>query len=299
MDITLIDVACKDGCDEDGVQLAFAALIEANLEELFYKNNHNLSFIEHIKIDKSNTKDKYKDDEKHKYLKNIVKINNDLAKTVYDSLNNNNFVLTIGGDHSIAIGSIAGASKYNNNLAVVYVDAHADMNTGVTTNSNNVHGMSLSASMGLGHSDLINVLFEGVKVAPEDVYLIGARDIEAKEYQIINDLKMEIYEMDKVKELGLQQSIQEIVDKIKASGVKAIHLSFDIDVMDGSLVLGTGYSLADGFNLEQVKLILSEFIKTGLVKSLDFVEYNPLLDDEDQNTKKISLEIIDHILSEI
>src|SRR5699024_10464982 len=116
-----------------------------------------------------------------KYLKPIVEINNNLAHLVYSSLSSNSFPFILGGDHSLGLGSISGTSKFYDDIAIIWIDAHGDINTHETSPSGNAHGMPLSAALGIGEPSLTNVYYNKPKVKPENVYIIGARDLDKGE----------------------------------------------------------------------------------------------------------------------
>ncbi len=228
--------------------------------------------------------DKYKTNPKLKYLDVIRDFNEDLAEKVYLSLNSGNFPIVIGGDHSLGIGSVAGVSKYHNNLedfAIIWIDAHADINTEDTSPSGNIHGMPLAAAIGYGHKDLTSVYFDDIKVKPENVYVFGGRDIDEGEYKIINETGVHLYEMKDIRKNGFNISIDEIINDIKDKGVNNVHVSFDIDSIDPSFTPSTGTPVKGGFTVEEGQEILVRLINEGFVKSLDFVELNPTIDIRD------------------
>lgn len=298
MKITLIDVPINYGCDRKGVDLAFNKLEDAGLLKLV-KKRHNLVKIEKIIIPIKDNSSKYLDNIDMKYLKTILKVSNKLAEIVYTNLSQGIFPITIGGDHSIAIGSVAGASKYYENMAIIWIDAHADLNTDKTSLSHNIHGMPLAISLNEGETSLCNTLYKGQKVKPENIYHIGARDVELAEILLANRLSLNLYDSETIKKQGLENTIKTIIEDLKSKAFDGVHLSFDIDVMDARLVPGTGTSVADGLSMAEIEFILSSLLSTKLITSIDFVEYNPLLDDQDQKTLKYSLEIFNIILKHI
>lgn len=299
MDINLINVPLKYGSGKDGVDLAFEKMYQSGLLDLINNDKHQLANL--IKIDVKNVlkQDKYKDSVNLNYLNIVSDVNEKLAKTVYQSLKDHKFPFVIGGDHSVAIGSIAGASHYYKKLAVIYIDAHGDFNTTKTSPSHNIHGMPLAASMGLKDAPLTNVLYKGQKLNPKNLYHIGGRDFDEGEIDIIKKLNLDMYTMDKIEDSGLNNILDEVIVKIKSQSYAGVHLSFDIDSLDAGLVPGTGYPVINGFTLEEIKLILSKFLHTGFVTSIDFVEYNPLLDDDSKITLKNSLTIIKYMLDSL
>ena len=297
MNINLIGVPINYGCDRQGAEQGPSILRANHMIDLIKDSKYKVYDLGDITIPKVSVEDKYIGHSHMKYLDPIIEINTNLAEEVYTSLKADNFPFIIGGDHCLGMGSIAGAARNFNELAVIWVDAHGDINTDKTSPSGNIHGMPLAASMDVGHSSLTNLYFEGQKVKPENVYIIGARDLDPGELQLSKDLNLNLYTMDIINKKGLKQVLDEVILKVKASNVDGVHLSFDIDVLDKSLVPGTGTAVSEGFELEEGKLVLGKLLGEGFVASMDFVELNPLLDDEDGKTTKACLELIQHIFN--
>lgn len=295
MKINIIGMPLFYGCDRDGVQHGPDTLRQNGIIDLAKKYGHEVYDMGNIYIPNISAEDKYKDNPKAKYLSPIANVNVNLANNVYCSLVSNSFPLVIGGDHSLGTGSIAGASKYFNNLAVIWIDAHGDINTDETTPSGNVHGMPLAASMNVGNPMLTSIYFRGQKVKPENVYILGVRDIDEGEYNLVERLNLNFYTMDTIRETGLDNVLRKIINDIKSSSADGVHLSFDIDVLDKNLVPGTGTPVNNGFSVEEAKELLAAFLKEKFITSMDFVEFNPVIDSEDKRTLKNCLEILDHI----
>ncbi|MCQ4923282.1 arginase [Tissierella carlieri] len=297
MDINLIGVPLKYGCDRDGAQLGPATLRENGIIDIIKKNGHDVHDMGDIYIPYVVSEDKYKDHPKMKYLNTVAEVNSNLANNVYCSLKGQSFPFIIGGDHALGAGSIAGASKFFKNMAVIWIDAHGDINTYETSPSGNIHGMPLAASMNVGHPALTNIYYDGIKVIPQNVYILGGRDIDSGEFALADELNLNMYTMDIVRERGLDNVLEEIVEKIKASNVDGVHISFDIDVLDSSLVPGTGTPVAGGFSIEEGKEIFTTLLGEKFITSMDFVELNPKIDNEDKRTTKNCIEMLEHIFS--
>ena len=299
MDINLIGVPLMYGCDRDGAQLGPATLRQNEIINLIKKYGHKVHDMGDIYVPHVEPEDKYKDHPKMKYLNTVAEVNSNLANNVYCALKGQSFPFVLGGDHALGAGSIAGASKYFNNLAVIWIDAHGDINTSETSPSGNIHGMPLAASMNVGHPSLTNIYYDGQKVKPENVYILGGRDIDSGEFDLANKLNLNMYTMDIVRERGLDNILNEIIEKIKSSNVDGIHLSFDIDVLDSSLVPGTGTPVAGGFSMEEGKKVFTILLDEKFITSMDFVELNPKIDNEDGRTTKNCFEMLDHIFKTI
>jgi len=292
MDVNLIGVPLFFGSDVRGVDFGPAKLREKYVDRVISKNNHTVRDLGNIHVENVPEDSKYNYHPNMKYLQPIVDVNKNLADQVYNSLTQQSFPFIVGGDHSLGIGSISGASKYYKNLAVIWVDAHADINTPETSPSGNVHGMPLAAAMGRGYAELTDLYFEGVKVAPENVFIIGARDIDEGEIDLIREMDLNVFSTEDIKVRGIESVLDEIHEKLRINNVDAVHLSFDIDCLDSELVPGTGTPVVNGMTLPQAKYLLKYMMKTNLVKSLDLVELNSFLDKED-STADLVIDLID------
>ncbi|KXZ39112.1 arginase [Alkalithermobacter thermoalcaliphilus JW-YL-7 = DSM 7308] len=294
MNINIIGVPLFYGCDKQGPQYAPDKLRENNLIDILQKHNHKVFDLGNIHVPSADSDSKFLYHRNMKYVNSIVTVNTNLAHLVNISINNNDFPLIIGGDHSLSIGSIAGVSKAFKNIAVIWLDAHADINTHETSPSGNVHGMPLGASMGIGHEDLTNLYYKETKVRPENVFILGARDIDSGEIDLIKEKNINVYSPEKMRKIGIENLVDFILDKLKESDVDAIHLSFDMDFIDSSYVPGTGTPVNNGFNVDETKLLLRKLAQTGMIKSMDFVELNTLLDENDK-TLNLAIEILDSV----
>ncbi len=301
MIIDLIGVPLSYGSGKEGANLGPDTLRSQGILSLGETTSLKIYDLGNIFVPSLGEDEKYASHKKLKFLDPIVDINENLAELMFLSLKKNRFPITIGGDHSLGIGSIAGASKaYDDldNFGVIWIDAHGDINTEESSPSGNIHGMPLAASLGEGNEKLKNVYFKGRKVKPENVYIIGTRDVDEGEYDLAEKLNLSHYEMKNIRDLGFEESLKKILDEIKASKVENFHLSFDIDALDPSVAPATGTPVKGGFTLEEGKRVLSSFIETGLVKSLDFVELNPSLYKPDLTVKNC-LSVLDTIFKSI
>ncbi|SCJ97059.1 Arginase [uncultured Clostridium sp.] len=298
MNISIIGMPLFYGCDRPGVEKGPDILRENNLDKILEKNHHVID-LGNIDVDHIESKDKFLENDKLKYLKQVVDANNRLAFKVYEALTNNTLPFTIGGDHSLALGSIAGSSKYfGNDLGVIWIDAHGDINTEVTSPSGNIHGMPLAASMGVGYDKLTSIFFDSFKVKPENVFILACRDLDQGEVELIDKLKINVWNIDQIQNGDLDKIISDLLSKIKEKNIKNIHLSYDIDCLDPEYVPGTGTPVDNGLTFEESKKILKAILGTSLVKSIDFVEYNPELDSNNR-TKETCIELLNIISTEL
>jgi len=278
MNINIIGVPLFYGSDNPGVELGPDTLRNNGLINIFSKE-HNVNDLGNIEIKTINPSEKFTHHKKMKYLDGILHANENLAKMVYNSLNDNKFPLIIGGDHALAIGSVAASGKYfKGDFGVIWVDAHGDLNTHETSASSNIHGMPLAASLGIGHEHLTSFYHHSIKVNMNNVFILGARDLDEGELDLVHRMNINIWTMDDIKKKGLDVCLGELITKINLRNLKNIHLSFDIDSLDPYYVPGTGTPVKDGFTLKGGKFIISSLLSTDKIKSMDFVEFNPTLD---------------------
>ncbi len=294
MDIDIIGAPVFYGCDKRGVDYGATMLMNSGLIEVF-KKYHNVEYYGDISIPNINEKDKYAINKKMKYLDGVIQANLNLKEKVYKSLIKNKMPIIIGGDHSVALGSIAGGIKYyGDDYAVVWIDAHADLNTDDTTPSGNIHGMPLATALGLGHESLQSIYSDTLKLKPKNLYILGCRDLDWGEKEIIQKMNINTKSVEQTKDKGIDVVVDQIVLELKMNNIHNVHVSFDIDCMDPSEAPGTGTPVHGGFLMKACEIILIKLIDSSLVKSFDFVEYNPLL-DEDYQTRNICMKLMDTI----
>lgn len=211
-----------------------------------------------------------------KHLQNIVKLNRKLGRLVAASVEQGRLPLVIGGDHSLAIGSIAGSAKHRR-IGVIWFDAHGDLNTMLTSPSGNVHGMSLAATLGHGHPHLTQLGGRKPKALPEHVVLIGIRSLDPGEEKMIRRLGIRLYSTRDVHRLGMERVMQHAI-AIAGKGTDGIHLSFDMDVLDPSDAPGVGTPVSGGIRLPEAMQAMERLAASGMLVSADFVEVNPAFD---------------------
>lgn len=292
MNISVIGVPIYYGADRRGPEYGPDKLRDKKLIEALEKNNHKAYDTGNIHVPQIKDYNKYYSHSNLKYLDPIAEVNENLAHVVYSTLKSESFPLIIGGDHSLALGSISGVSRAYKDFAVIWMDAHTDINTQDTSESGNIHGMPLAKAMNIGHKNLTDVYFRGQKVKPENVFILGARAIDKGEKELIKELKLNVISADELNEKGVDSVIKEVVDTLKNKGIEAAHLSFDLDFIDAKYVPGTGTPVSKGINVEDTKKALKLLAESKMVKSMDFVELNVLLDRNDV-TADLSIDLLD------
>lgn len=221
------------------------------------------------------------EDHKARYKPQILQVCTELARRVKQYLEQGDFPLVIGGDHSIAMGTVSGVASHfrerGEKIGLIWFDAHGDMNIPESSPSGNIHGMPLAHLLGHGDPDLMNIEGFSPKVDPEKVALIGVRDIDSDERQIIRDSGIHAYSMREIDERGMGEVIREALEFVN-DGTAGFHISFDVDGCDPSVVPGSGTLVPGGVNYREAHLMLEYCADDGRMTSLEIVELNPFLD---------------------
>lgn len=262
---------------------------ETLTKELKDENIHAIYTVKSKEVEKD-----YSKENKKKNLEPLNEFNEKLYKRVEQSLAEQKFPITIGGDHSIAIASALAAIKKYSNLGVIWVDAHGDYNTFETTITGNIHGLPLAAITGYEKNYLTN-FHTGNKYSYANTVIVGGRDIDELEKVNLEDAGIRVFSTEYIHERGMKNVMEEAI-KIATNGTNGIHISWDLDVIDPKIAPGVSVPAKDGINLKEVYEAVNEILKNrDMVKSMDLVEYNPVLDVENK-TKTIAITILENII---
>lgn len=280
--------ACSDlGLHISGSQLGPDILID-NIS----KNDVNK--IKKINYSKNYIKELGKDNFK-KNLKEINLFNEHLYNEVTSTLENNNFPITLGGDHSIAIASALASIKKYNNLGIIWFDAHGDFHTFETTASGNIHGLPFAVVTGY-EKNLLTSFHNGNYYNYKNAVLFGARDIdEPYEMNNLKDAGITIITTQDIKKYGIMAMTQKAF-KIASNGTNGIHISYDFDAIDSNIAPGVSTPVNNGLTLEDSYNFINYIIENKeIIKSIDLVEFNPLR-DVDKITEKIATNILNKLI---
>ncbi|HDK4532629.1 TPA: arginase [Staphylococcus aureus] len=207
----------------------------------------------------------------------IIDVNQKLNKEVSASIENNRFPLVLGGDHSIAVGSVSAISNHYNNLGVIWYDAHGDLNIPEESPSGNIHGMPLRILTGEGPKELLELNSNVIK--PENIVLIGMRDLDKGERQFIKNHNIKTFTMSDIDKLGIKEVIENTIEYLKSRNVDGVHLSLDVDALDPLETPGTGTRVLGGLSYRESHFALELLHQSHLISSMDLVEVNPLIDN--------------------
>lgn len=295
LDISIIGVPMDLGQLRRGVDMGPSAIRYAGAIERLQSIGHNVVDEGDIYIDLSKKRDSINTTLKN--LDTVVNANIELANKVHKVLANGQFPLVLGGDHSIAIGTLAGISDSYKNLGVIWYDAHADMNTSDTSPSGNIHGMPLAVSMGLGHERLVNIRDYVPKVKPENIVIIGARSIDEGEKKLIRQKGIKVYTMHEIDRLGMTDVIQDAIIYLRDQNVDGVHLSLDLDGLDPIYTPGVGTPVPGGITYRESHLAMEMLQDSGLITSAEFVEVNPILDEKNK-TADVAVSLMGSLFGE-
>jgi len=221
-------------------------------------------------------------DEHKKYIHDIAIVCQQLHEAARASLNEGAVPLVLGGDHSLAAGSVAAAAGWARTagglpIGLLWVDAHGDMNTPATSPSGNVHGMPLAALLGPEPAELSSIGGFSPKVRPEHTVLVGVRHLDEREKVAVRDSHVHVFTMKDIDRQGIASIVEQAVN-LAGGGTAGIHVSFDLDVCDPSIAPGVGTPVKGGLDYREAHMVMEIVADSGLLTSLDLVELNPTLD---------------------
>lgn len=288
MEIDILGVPLDMGADRRGVDMGPSAIryahLQRELEELGYtvhdEGNVEVPIAEMCRITEP----------KLKYIDCIVPMARRVAGAVATSVQGGHFPLVLGGDHSIALGSVRGAAKHKK-MGVLWIDAHADFNTAETTPSGNIHGMPLAALCGLGDRRLTQLWDETIPVIdPKRVAVLGARDLDLGEKKNLREAGVMVLSLEQIDRIGMFNAVSRAIEQISREA-DGIYLSFDVDSLDPRHAPGVGTPVSGGLTYREAHLACEMLAETGKLAGMDMVEVNPVLDVQNQ-TAHLAVELI-------
>lgn len=279
MRIDLLGVPMDLGAGRRGVDMGPSAIRYAGLGEKLRALGHVVGHLDAIPVPEAEARDP--GDPRLKYLEPIVGVVAETADHVARAQAQGRLPIILGGDHSIALGSVSGAARGNGAVGVIWYDAHADFNTAETSPSGNIHGMILAALAGYGDPRLVNAAGPGPHVDPRHVVIVGARDLDAGEKELLRAADVRVFTMSDLDTRGMASVTREAL-ALATDGNRRLHVSFDMDVVDPREAPGVGTPVPGGITYREAHLAMEIVAQSGQLGSLDIVEVNPILDRENQ-----------------
>ncbi len=289
--IRVIGVPLDLGQSRRGVDMGPSAVRVAGLEARLEELGHVVEDAGNIDV--AIAEQKEAGDPHAKYLKEITAICTRNAELVLETLESGKIPIVLGGDHSVAAGTVSGVAEFhrrqNQKIGLIWIDAHTDINTPESSPSGNVHGMPLAATMGLGPAELSNIFNFSPKVIPENCVLVGVRDIDAIERANVRRAGIEVLTMRDIDERGMRTVMEEAL-RIAGRETVGYHVSLDMDWIDPEDAPGVGTPVRGGATYREAHLAMEIIADHGRMLSFEIVEVNPVI-DEHNRTAELAVEL--------
>ena len=290
--VAILGVPLDLGAGRRGVDMGPSALRLAGLNTKLESLGYTVQDLGNLPVAQQESTPTGRDNAK--YLPQIAKICASLAESLETALREGKFPLVLGGDHSVAVGTIAGVSHTfharNEDIGVIWIDAHADMNTPDISPSGNVHGMPLACCVGMGPHELTHLLGFSPKIKGGNLVLIGLRDVDEREREIVRRSGAAAFTMRDIDERGLRSIMEQAIERA-TSGTAGFHLSVDMDAVDPDEAPGVGTPVRGGITYREAHLAMETICDCGSMLSMELVEVNPVLYDANR-TALLGVELI-------
>jgi arginase len=278
--VHIIGVPLDLGGGRRGVDMGPSAFRIAGLGEQIAALNYNVADKGDLPAPIPETQELR--DEHKKYIREIAKVCQKLYQTALASLEEGAMPLVLGGDHSLAAGSVAAVTDWAKKtkdlpVGLLWVDAHGDMNTPATSLSGNVHGMPLAALLGPEPAELARIGVVSPKVSPAHTVIIGVRNLDEREKVAVKASGVHVFTMKDIDRQGIASVVEQAVN-LAGNGTAGIHVSFDMDVCDPQIAPGVGTPVKGGLDYREAHMVMEIVADSGRLTSLDLVEVNPTLD---------------------
>jgi len=290
--LVVIGVPLDLGAGRRGVDMGPSAVRVANLDGKLHELGYEVEDLGNIAVIQ---RESQSEGPAHaKYLPQITDTCTRLAEMTGDVLRAGKFPIVLGGDHSIAVGTVSGVSQHlrqsGQKLGLIWIDAHTDMNTPDSSPSGNVHGMPLACCIGLGPQPLTDIFGFSPKVSPANVALVGIRSVDEKERRHVQRSGVHAFTMRDIDERGLRPVMEEAMD-YASSGTAGFHVSLDMDVVDPREAPGVGTPVQGGITYREAHLAMEMLCDAGKMTSMEVVEVNPVI-DEANRTAILAVELV-------
>jgi arginase len=288
MHICVIGAPIDLGADRRGVDIGPRAIRYAGLHAQLQRLGHTVHDMGNLVVPQADNQAIGKP--RLKYLEPIIQASEELSRMVTNALEAQEFPLVLGGDHSIALGSISGVARKHPEVGVIWIDAHADFNVEETTPSGNIHGMILAALAGLGNERLTHIDGWGPKINKDKIVIVGARDLDPGEQELLRMHHIHVFTMSDIDRYGISRIIQQAIE-IAGAGKAPIHLSLDMDSLDPREAPGVGTPVRGGLSYREAHFAMEMMNESQRMVSMDVVEVNAILDRENA-TALLAVELI-------
>jgi arginase len=282
MKVSIVGAPVDLGAGRRGVDMGPSAIRYADLEASLRDMGCEVADLGNIDAPVAESMDE--GSTRAKYLEPIVTMAERLAECVSGIVQEGCFPLVLGGDHSVSLGSVAGVARHKS-IGLIWIDAHGDFNTPETSPSGNVHGMVLSALAGYGLPHMVNLGGFAPKVRPEHIALIGVRELDAGEKDLLRQADVHVYTMHDIDLRGLSTVVEEALGRV-AAGNEGVHVSLDLDVVDPQQAPGVGTPVLGGLSFRETHLAMEMVAEARNLVSMDVVEVNPILDTHNETAKR-------------
>jgi arginase len=290
--IAIIGAPLDLGAGRRGVDMGPSAMRVANLNGRLAELGYQVEDLGNVPVIQRESEAEVQP--RAKYLPQIAETCTTVAEIVDRALSAGKLPLVLGGDHSIAVGTVSGASHYfrsrGEKLGLIWIDAHTDMNTPESSPSGNVHGMPLACCIGRGPKELTEIFGYSPKVNPANVALVGIRSVDTAERDIVQRSGVHAFTMRDIDERGMRSVFEEAI-RVASDGTAGIHVSLDMDAVDPQEAPGVGTPIQGGITYREAHLAMEMLGDTGRVVSLEVVEVNPVI-DEANRTAILAVELV-------
>jgi arginase len=290
--IAIIGAPLDLGQGRRGVDMGPSALRVANLNTRVASLGYEVADLGNIPVEQAETEPE--GNPRAKYLPQIAAACTHLAERVEEALSQGHLPLVLGGDHSVAVGTVSGVSRHfrrrGRSVGLVWLDAHADMNTPESSPSGNVHGMPLACIAGLGPPELTDLFEYRPKIEPRNIVIVGLRDVDDLEKPHVRDTGLRAFTMRDIDERGLRSVMEEAI-RVACEGTAGFHLSLDMDFVDPQDAPGVGTPVRGGVTYREAHLAMEMICDSGHMTSMEVVEVNPVI-DEVNRTADLAVELI-------
>ncbi|HTB16561.1 MAG TPA: arginase [Bryobacteraceae bacterium] len=278
--IAIIGAPLDLGAGRRGVDMGPSAVRVANLNGRLVELGYQVEDLGNVPVIQRESQAEVHS--RAKYLPQIAETCTLVAEMVAEALGTGKFPLVLGGDHSIAVGSVSGAARHfhqrGEKLGLIWIDAHTDMNTPESSPSGNVHGMPLACCIGQGPGELTNIFGFSPKVDPANVALVGIRSVDGQERDIVQRSGVHAFTMRDIDERGMRSVFEEAI-RVAGAGTAGFHVSLDMDSVDPREAPGVGTPVEGGITYREAHLAMEMLGDTGRLTSMEVVEVNPVIDE--------------------